>query len=290
MDIIQEACLLGLMVTSIFMGDTQPLVSFDWDEIGKHGPIFSPQYNREDAKILLQLSLMVSNSNLHNISLNTPSWLIDFPIKYDTCPVKLISDGELGSSGNLAHIFYSERANLLFIIFTGTYNACLMGVDMEHAQKEIPNLLTYTPGMKAHRGIYEAYQSIRPKLLKIVKHFVDTKNPQIVISGHSLGGALSQLSALDLSYYNPIHYSFASPQIFNPLAASVFDTFVKQSYRIANLSDLVVLSPLPVMPNKDSFCHVGKLIYFQRNLGEYLNNHTRVYIEEFDIPVTIIKT
>jgi hypothetical protein len=174
------------------------------------------------------------------------------------------------------------------VIFTGTYNVCLLGVDLEHAQTDISNLLTYVPGMKAHRGIYAAYQAIRPKLLTVVKKYIDASNPQIIIAGHSLGGGLSQLCALDLSYYNPLHYSFASPLIFNPIAGDVFDKNVKKSYRVANVSDLVVMSPLPVMPNNDAFNHTGKLVYFQRNLGNFPKNHTLAYIQEFDIPITIL--
>lgn len=285
METLQEGCLLGLLVTSFFMSESEPPFNFDWDELGKHVSSFGPEYNFNDAKFLLQLSLMISNANMHTLSLNTPSWLTNHNIMYDTCPVPLLTANDPNNKAMLANVFYNERANIIFIVFTGTYNSCLIGVDMEHAQNEIPNLLTYSSGMKAHRGIYAAYQSIRPKLLGIVKHYIDTRKASIIITGHSLGGALSQLCALDLAYYSPLHYSFGSPLIFNPSAAQVFNKFVTKSYRIANLSDLITLSPLPVMPNKDAFCHVGKLIHFQRNLGDYIANHSRAYAQEFQLKI-----
>ena len=119
-------------------------------------------------------------------------------------------------------------------------------------------------------------------MVEIIKSYLSNK-PQVIISGHSLGGAISQVCALDLAYYNPIHYSFAAPMVFNQQGYSVFTKLVKYSYRIANISDLVVLSPLPVMPNKDAFFHVGKLIHFQRNLGEYSLNHALAYVQEYNL-------
>lgn len=286
MQYIQEACLIHLMTNAIFTHFNYRLFEFTWDRIGHHNPVFSLDYNHEDAQALLQLSLMVTESNYLNKSLNTPSWLHDTPLLYEECPLRLISQlsqkSQLNKSALLGHIFYSEEANILLIIFTGTINGCMAGLDIVYGQTELEGILNYAPGMKGHRGIYLAYKSIRSKLVEVVKSYLP-KNPQIIISGHSLGGALSELCTLDLAYYNPIHYSFAAPMIFNEHGYNVFDKLVKYSYRVANISDIVVLSPLPVMPNKNAFFHVGKLIHFQRNLGEYPLNHGLAYAQEYNL-------
>lgn len=67
--------------------------------------------------------------------------------------------------------------------------------------------------------------------------------------------------------------------IFNEHGYNLFTKSVKYSYSVANISDLVVLSP----PNKDAFFHVGKLIHFQRNLGEYPLNHGLAYAQEYNL-------
>ena len=207
-------------------------------------------------------------------------------LSYDECPAKIISkiipNSILNKSSPLSHILYNEIENTVFIIFTGTSNACMAAVDLSHSQTELDGILNYTPGLKGHHGIYDSYLSIRPQLVQILKTYL-VKNPKIVISGHSLGGGLSQICALDLAFYNPIHYSFAAPLIFNQVGAAVFDKFVKYSYRVVNLSDVVTFSPFPVMPNKDAFCYVGKFVYFQRNMGDYSLNHTDAYVHEFDL-------
>jgi len=277
---------MNLIVTSLFIGPNTESIIFPWDRIGHHSTIFNTEYNYTDAQVLLQLSLMVSEAAFAKKSLDPPSWLHDTELIYDSCPNIIIHfkfpHSKFNKPSILGHILYNEQGNILFIVFTATNNVCLATLDLDHYQTELSDILNYNSGVKGHKGIYMAYQSIRPKLIQTLLKYTE-KNPQIIVTGHSLGGGLSQLCALDLAFYNPIHYSFASPLIFNPKGAEIFDNLVKYSYRIANLSDLVVISPLPVMPNGDSFCHVGKLVYFQRNLGNYKLNHSYAYAQEYNL-------
>jgi hypothetical protein len=215
--------------------------------------------------------------------LNVPSLFQDNSLTYDECPLFSLHNESKGTGRiSVGHMLYDDHNNILIIVFTGTSNGCLVGLDLEYAQTELNGLSNYTVGMQVHRGIYTLYQSIRPQLVKIFQSYLP-KNPQIVITGHSLGGALSHICALDLAFYNPINYSFASPLVFNGLASLAYEKFVKHSYRIANISDLVTMSPLPIMPNKDIFCHVGTLVSFQKNLGEYSSNHSLAYAHEYNL-------
>ncbi|CAH6419637.1 Class 3 lipase [uncultured virus] len=285
--LFQDACLINLVVNSILTGDQHGAYVFDWNIIGAHGTQFHPDYNYEDARLLLQLSLMVTNANYREISLGAPEWLIDTPLSYSTCPVINIitNSNKTGSKYQmvLAHVLYNERANVAFIVFSGTVDACMVGIDLAYRQDEITGILNYFPGMKAHKGIHAAYLSIREQLIQTILPYINRK-AQLIITGHSLGAALSNFCALDLAYYNPLHYSFASPLVFNPATAENFERLVKWSYRVANLSDLVTLAPLPIMPNKDTFCHVGKMIMFQNNLGDYRENHALSYMKMYNIP------
>jgi hypothetical protein len=286
MQYVQDACLVNLFTSSIFLGSKHEPFNFTWEQIEHHVAAFTSEYNFDDAKFLLQLCLMVTSSNFEGKPLDPPSWLHDTQLVYNKCPMELISNMSKKSPVNtpaiLGHILYNEIGNLLFIIFTGTSNVCMAAVDLEYDQTELNGLLNYTHGLKAHRGVYSAYQSIRPQLIQALNKYLNLK-PKIIISGHSLGAALSQICALDLAFYDPIHYSFAAPMIFNDIGFNVFNNLVKQSYRVANISDLVVLSPLPVMPNKDAFFHVGNLVCFQRNMGEYSLNHAMAYALEYDL-------
>jgi predicted lipase len=69
------------------------------------------------------------------------------------------------------------------------------------------------------------------------------------ICGHSLGGALATLLALDvaanLKFPDPVAYTYASPRVGDPLFAATYNQIVKNSFRIANRLDLVPKLPLP---------------------------------------------
>ncbi|MEO6067393.1 MAG: lipase family protein [Gemmatimonadales bacterium] len=286
MQYIKELCLTNLALGSIFMGPHHTPFGFTWDRIGQHGIILNSEYNYEDAQIALQLSFIATDSAAFGLPMNIPDWLQHTEIKYDACPINLISKGIPNSEYNkpapIAHILYNPGGNILFIVFVGTVNICLAGVDLKYAQVEYANITNYSEGVRGHGGIYSTYMSIRNKLITALIPYLE-RNPQILITGHSLGGGLSQICALDLSEYGPIHYSFAAPMVFNNLGCEVFNKVVTNSYRVANLSDLVTMAPLPIMPNKDAFVHVGKLVHFQRNYGNYEKNHSRAYVEEYNL-------
>ena len=282
--------MIGMVISTIFTSkEAKRRYTYDWDLITDNLGIFQPDYTFEDARVLLQLSMMVTNMNFEKTEFDPPEWLQTTVLKYDTCPVEIISKGIPNSSLNdptpLGHTLYDQRSNTLIIIFSGTSNACMASLDLDYAQTDLVEISNYEPGLRGHKGIYNGYKSIRPQLLKAIAAYADY-NPQIVITGHSLGAALSSLCALDLAYYNPIHYSFASPLFFNQVGSRVFEKLVPTSYRIMNLSDMVALFPLPIMPTGDTYCHVGTMIPFQQNLGEYHRNHALAYMTEYDLHFT----
>lgn len=71
----------------------------------------------------------------------------------------------------------------------------------------------------------------------------------VTICGHSLGGALATLLALDVAantkYNSPIVYTYASPRVGDPPFVSVYNHVVPNTFRIANRIDLVPKLPLP---------------------------------------------
>jgi hypothetical protein len=80
----------------------------------------------------------------------------------------------------------------------------------------------------------------------------------LTICGHSLGGALATLFALDVAantpFTNPAVYTYASPRSGDPLFVSTYNHVVQRTCRIANRMDLVPKLPLPPL-----YDHVGSL-------------------------------
>jgi hypothetical protein len=73
----------------------------------------------------------------------------------------------------------------------------------------------------------------------------------LTICGHSLGGALATLLALDLAangappFNNPTVYTYASPKTGDPSFVSAYNRVVPNTFRIANRLDVVPKLPLP---------------------------------------------
>jgi predicted lipase len=66
-----------------------------------------------------------------------------------------------------------------------------------------------------------------------------------VVTGHSLGGSIAALCALDLVLSDVVSsnsltlYTFGEPRVGNPAFAAAMDKFVPRSYRVVHSADLV---------------------------------------------------
>ncbi len=71
----------------------------------------------------------------------------------------------------------------------------------------------------------------------------------LTVCGHSLGGALATLLALDIAanttFKEPIVYTYASPRTGGPQFAATYNQVVPNTFRIAGRLDLVPKLPLP---------------------------------------------
>jgi hypothetical protein len=107
-------------------------------------------------------------------------------------------------------------------------------------------------------GFTAMYESLRTGAASdsptVVNALVELRFPQpvssVTICGHSLGGALATLLALDVAantvFNEPAVYSYGSPRTGDSLFASTYNQVVKNSYRIANRLDIIpALPPLP---------------------------------------------
>jgi hypothetical protein len=79
----------------------------------------------------------------------------------------------------------------------------------------------------------------------------------VTVCGHSLGGALATLLALDVAantaFRNPVVYTYGSPRTGDSLFVSTFDQVVTNSYRVENRVDIV-----PKLPPAPMYEHVNQ--------------------------------
>lgn len=108
---------------------------------------------------------------------------------------------------------------------------------------------------RMHRGFVSAYFSVRESIHTYIKTHT---TPRIIVTGHSLGGALATLCAVDLQYNFPKQiqietYTFGAPRVGNAGFRESFNRRLPRSYRIIYGMDIV-----PALPRVwQGYRHVG---------------------------------
>lgn len=285
--VLKDACLVGILADALLPGKDKPLWPINW---GQLAPLENMQLSNDpnacyqDERIFLLLSLLVTASNYDASSFNPPSWLTVHPLTYNYCPALLLDKDKNGNKdtgpGTLGYIFYHAELCRAMVVFSGTANGCMSMIDLDYLQVPYSDLANYQEHVMGHRGFYQAYMSIRSTILDVLQSYQKAGTlKELVICGHSLGGGMSNIAAYDLAGLFPIHYSFASPRVFNISGSIHFNKLLgKRSIRVCNCCDIVVTMPLAVMPNGNSFNHVGKCSEFQNNMANYSDNHSLAYL------------
>ncbi len=116
---------------------------------------------------------------------------------------------------------------------------------------------------------------------------------KVVISGHSLGAALSSLSAIYVSSNltsKPVFvYTFGKPRVGNVAYSQCIAVhFPNRFWRIENNDDIVIQLPLSATPNLSNYNfpylyeHEGTPIGFSTNWGSLQLNHSmNNYMQHF---------
>lgn len=146
------------------------------------------------------------------------------------------------------------------IVFPGTASArdWLTDVQVRKVQwgYTLDSPLSTTP--KVHRGFAHAYAGVRAGILQLIP-----PGANLVITGHSLGGALATLCAEDLAEDFPVTdvITFGSPRVGNGAFARRYnDPLAALTVRLVNAGD-----PIP---------HIPWL------LGTYRHVHTQHYLTD----------
>uniref|UniRef100_A0A0E0H306 C2 domain-containing protein n=1 Tax=Oryza nivara TaxID=4536 RepID=A0A0E0H306_ORYNI len=129
--------------------------------------------------------------------------------------------------------------------------------------------------IQVHSGFLSAYDSVRNRIIALVKYAVGYQDEEdgenipkwhVYVTGHSLGGALATLLALELSsslmaksgVIFVTMYNFGSPRVGNRRFAEVYNAKVKDSWRVVNHRDII-----PTVPRLMGYCHVEAPVYLK---------------------------
>jgi len=238
------------------------------------GPIIYPEnrklYNKELAQNLYTTCLNTTASNCYN------NFDIPMPIGYNR-KVRLIGKNPVTQKPQMfAIVFTNENMNKMLVSFTATFWLDSWLIDASFGQVP-PNVLNgYQRGQMVHKGFYNTYLEVRNEVWKM---FNAGNFDELIITGHSLGGALSSICAFDFYKQNPILYTFGSPRVFNNTMALAMEQYLPDGkFRIANVQDTVTTVPFPTLL-KTNYTHIDQLISLNVNLGTLSGNHVIAYKE-----------
>lgn len=143
---------------------------------------------------------------------------------------------------SFCYIFYNK--NNIDICFKGTSNINDIYTNLDICPSS--SLLFNNSNIKIHKGFLHKYLSIKSSMLKIINDNDNDNRKQrkiISFSGHSSGGAIATIAALDFSINNKKRivkcYTFGAPIIGNKYFIEELNRNINNSYRIINDFDII---------------------------------------------------
>ncbi len=166
-------------------------------------------------------------------------------------------------------ILYQPANTLVFIVFRGSqktlkdwstnFNFGKTDEARQEAKPEEPEYLVrqrvqadlekydpYQRGSKAqmHKGFSISYLSVRDR---IHQYLNDNNISEVIVTGHSLGGALATLCGRDIQYNFPEHavsvYTFGSPKVGNAAFVRSYNQHLPNTLRFMYGRDVVTKVP-----------------------------------------------
>lgn len=200
---------------------------------------------------------------------------------------------ELHTPFSKSNVFCSvwKHDDVIWITFRGTQSYTEGFADFKMAQvgwtkrrgtkRNLPSFMVKDPTVKVHSGFIDIYSSFQKSLMKVIVAN-STITTRICIAGHSLGGAIAVITALDLKTigYDTVVYTFAAPRIGNKRLVEVVDEICMPVFRIYNTEDVMYHMPLPVSPNRLRpsapfyYFHIGTPYQFTDHSSTLSGNHS----------------
>ncbi|XP_009419020.2 lipase-like [Musa acuminata AAA Group] len=224
----------------------------------------APLYNRTLAKILVEYASAAYVTDLMTLFTWTCSRCNDLTKGFQMIELVVDVQNCLQAFVGIAH-----DLNSIIIAFRGTAGTSIRNWIADLFWKQLD--LSY-PGAEdamVHHGFYSAYHntSLQHGILSAVQRTRELYgNLHIIVTGHSLGGALASFCALDLTVNHGVELvqlmTFGQPRIGNAAFASYFSKFVPDAVRVTHENDIVPhLPPYYSYFPKKSYHHFPREVW-----------------------------
>lgn len=189
------------------------------------------------------------------------------------------------TTGNLGYTGMDHDAERIVVAFRGTFNTANWIQDLDFWSMPYPDP-NCGVGCTVHRGFYKAYASVRPQLVADVLAMHERyPGYTLFITGHSLGGAMAVLAAIDFTTWNsprlamddayggvarttaePSHlvpvelYTFGEPRVGNAFFTNWSTSVLanERQFRVTHAKD-----PVPHLPPRSwGYVHVPQELWY----------------------------
>ena len=133
-----------------------------------------------------------------------------------------------------------------------------------------------------HKGFLWLYDQIRTEVLQLLSNTDFSGGKKFYLTGHSLGGGLATVCAVDLhvnysaTYPVPTVYTYGSPRVgtYIKFAQNFNADLGAKSYRVARPGDLI--TKVPILP----FYHVNQLFSLEGSVpdGDWMKHAMKDYL------------
>jgi hypothetical protein len=166
----------------------------------------------------------------------------------------------------VSFVGFHGELNAIVASFRGTDSGSLLNwvENMRAWRTDKMYPITGNPHALVHAGFEVLWSALKPRVMSAVEE-VMRRHPSAATKfygvGHSMGGALAQLCALDVKFaYNTSYVgvtTFGSPRVGNAVYADVFSRYINESWRFTHNRDVVPSVPLMLM----GFHHVSREVW-----------------------------
>ncbi|XP_022722659.1 lipase-like isoform X2 [Durio zibethinus] len=170
-----------------------------------------------------------------------------------------------------AFVGVAKNLNAIVIAFRGTQEHSIQNWVEDLFWKQLDLNYPGMPDAMVHHGFYTAYHNttIRPGILNSIKEAKEFYGDlDIMVTGHSMGGAMASFCALDLSVNHEAKnvqvITFGQPRIGNAAFASYYGKLVPNTIRVTNDHDIV-----PHLPPYYSYFPQKTYHHFPREVWLY---------------------
>lgn len=171
-------------------------------------------------------------------------------VRFDSVPgvtATLFESQDQGETDTQVALLRTADTRVVYGVFRGSDKSIDWINNLQFRQQIYPYGEDSDTRVRFHRGFMAAYFSIRDRFLSEMRNYPDAT---VIPTGHSLGGAVATIAALDLQYNVTQHtgqpiqlYTFGAPRVGNSALVKSFSKRVPQSYRFVYGWDVVTRVP-----------------------------------------------